>query len=554
VGGSGETLRAAAGVLALAAAAEAHAQRGSSGPAATAAMVPRVDDAVDRDLELLRAFGLLDPAATGQRPHARRTVARLLGRAAARLQAMQARGAAAAWMPTAERLLGRYGLGPAPHPAGPVPASRFGVEALRLLATATNSRPQALPPNGLGGVDAVVNPLADGRDGRRIGRGVTVAAEAEYRVAIGAHLAAQAVPRIAFMRGDDGRGKVPVASAQEFAIEATAANARLALGLLHRRWGQGADGGLALGPDAPPLPMAALSNDRPVLLPGVLRRIGPVQGTLLVAGLGRSQNFPGALLAGYKVSVLPTPGTELGVAVRTQTGGRGAPGAPAVYRVADLVPVLDVFVKQGGRREFSNKLATVDARASWPRARGLTVFGEVDLNDAARRWRVLWDDAAHRLGVRVPRVTDDGRVAAAVEVRHTGVRQYEHNPFTSGMTSGRFLLGDGLGARAHGAYLAVDLDGGALGVLRWHAAAERRGNDRYVWDAVAALPRLAERRVGEGRVRTTLRWEVGAAARGGRPGTAAAVVGGLERVVDAGYVAGARRSAGLIEVLLTRRF
>jgi len=122
------------------------------------------------------------------------------------------------------------------------------------------------------------------------------------------------------------------------------------------------------------------------------------------------------------------------------------------------------------------------------------------------------------------------------------------------MTARRFLLGDGLGPRARGGYLRVDLDAGRAGVLGWSVAAERRGNDRYVWDPEAALPRLAQRRAAEGRVRVMLRWEVGAAARGGRPGTSALLTGGFEQVTGARYVAGARRDAGLIEAVLTRRF
>jgi hypothetical protein len=142
----------------------------------------------------------------------------------------------------------------------------------------------------------------------------------------------------------------------------------------------------------------------------------------------------------------------------------------------DIIPALQYPLPRKNRSQISNKFAGWEYRVRIPEWRGTQIYVEHGFDDMdPRRWgSTFWSDGGHIGGVSVQNVADDGALSANAEYHHTGVRFYEHKPFTSGLTFNRTLMGDPLGNEADGAYLRLSWDRGGAGSLRVDGAIERR--------------------------------------------------------------------------------
>lgn len=434
------------------------------------ASVP-LESRVYRQIERLRGFGLVDDDVAGQGPFSRLHVQLLAHQARAnlaRLDAMPERRAAAEHLIAAMR----------DEHGAPGDARGARIDGADLSATLLDSPARAIVGAGMTQIDATVNPIADNRGGRRFADGATLAMEVAASGEAGKHVAFAIHP---MLTGADARGGAARADIDFRALNVTvgAANARLTVGRTPLLHGQGMSGGLFLSHNAPALDLVQLRSDRPARLPGFLGRLGPVQGSLFVADLGRHQNYPNAKLAGWKVTVLPSSRLELGVSVATHTAGRGAPAASFGERVVDLLPLIDVLFLQDRDLQFSNKLAGVDVR--W-RTGGAEIYLDAMADDFdIRRVRSsLWEDAGYVAGVTLPAFGSRGQWRFDAEYQHTGLRFYEHVQFTSGMTSEQRILGIPLGPQGNGVIGRARWSGRDESELSVSAAIERRSGDQWV--------------------------------------------------------------------------
>jgi hypothetical protein len=140
-----------------------------------------------------------------------------------------------------------------------------------------------------------------------------------------------------------------------------------------------------------------------------------------------------------------------------------------------------------------------------------------------------------------------------VEVRHTGLRFYEHAQFTSGITARGTLIGLPLGPRGNAVAARVGW-AGAAGDLGFAAVLERRSEDQYVTTVTGADDSgwrfvKTEDRPEESRVRFTASWSQ---RRGSAPGLE--VEAGAERSLNHGFVAGADRTNLVARIRLVAGF
>jgi hypothetical protein len=214
-------------------------------------------------------------------------------------------------------------------------------------------------------------------------------------------------------------------------------------------WGQGGAAGAFLSANARPLRAVAVQSDTAFALPGRLAALGRWRATFVAADLGRAQNFPHAKLLAYKVSLAARPTVEVGGGIMAQVGGRGAPPMSALDRTADLFPFVG-WLREGSDRLRSNKRADFDVRVRVPGWRGLSVGYEltVDDFDLRRPQSMLWEDAGNLLTVSVPRLARDGALALDLRAQRTGLREYRHYQFVSGVTYRDQVLGAPLGPNA----------------------------------------------------------------------------------------------------------
>jgi hypothetical protein len=334
-------------------------------------------------------------------------------------------------------------------------------------------------------------------------------------------------------------------------------NLLVEVGRDHLFYGQGMRASNSVSANAPALDMVKLASDLPFRLPWALRALGPTRASLFVADLGNRQNFPGAKLAGYKFSFAPSPRVEVGVSVIDQMGGRGAPTASFGERLLDLIPLVDPIFYGDRDLQFSNKLAGMDFRFRFPSARGLEwyVDGMLDDFDHRRIRSSFWEDAGWITGLSLPRLTSDGRLQLGTEFQHTGLRYYQHNQFTTGVTLNSRIIGNALGAKANAGYARLSWDWGTTSSLSLDAAYERRSSDRYrvrvddVEDKGWRFERI-ETRPKETRARVSVIWSAELSPT--RPRVLAEL--GYERVGNFAFVSGQERNNVLARLGLERRF
>ena len=416
-----------------------------------------VDDPLYRDADRLIDHGLVTHAIVGQRPYSRRTLARIAREARINLDASSTSVGERRLLDrrAAQHLLVSLAVEVAQLDG--VADGHAGIRAsplreLRIDGLVTDAPSRAVPPNGLGSVEADLNSLTDYRGGRRTLTGANLALESEHSVQFPAGISLQARPRAWW---HDGRSSGLGGLSGELLsgnLRAVRANVAVTVGREYTEWAQAEDAGLFFSANAPALDMIRIASDAPFLLPSVLSRLGSVAATLQVADLGRSDSNSHSRLVSYKVSLRPTAALELGATFENHYGGAGARGASAFDRVIDLAPFLDIFRHHVDSTTVeSDKLLGLDGRMRLESLGNISLFAELALEDfdVHRLRSIFTEDAAYTAGAIIP-VLFSPALSARVGYHTVGIRFYEHHLVRNGIASRRLILGDNLGRDAHG--------------------------------------------------------------------------------------------------------
>jgi len=420
--------------------------------AATAAPVSvnvPLDHWAYRAVERLYALGVVDLVLLGPRPWDRRTFARLTHEAAED----GVTGSAARDVARLERELGAE---LAELEAGTAGSYVKPLEALGVRGLATSGAPEAILDHGdvLGnGVDLRL----DWQAHARLGRHLAVAVRPELRWGSGDSIpfrrrGIDAVPPAV----DETGGRVEL---RESYAKLRLWNLEVEAGRDHLWWGVGRRGSLLLTNNAEPFDMLKLSNPDPVLLPWLLRVLGPVQATWFWTELEKSRAIPRASLTGLRIDLKPTPSWEIGVARVIQFGGAGRPGLLS-KGLGDLVSGTNV---DDASADTENSLAAIDLawRLRWPRP--ALLYYEFGGEDGAKLLSTLpfVSSIGQILGIYLPEVIPglpaDLRVELANNIQKTPPLWYRHGVYRSGYTYRGKILGHPFGGDAEAWSVRADL-------------------------------------------------------------------------------------------------
>ena len=210
-------------------------------------------------------------------------------------------------------------------------------------------------------------------------------------------------------------------------------------------WGEGRHGTLILTDNAKPLDMVRLTNPVPVLLPSVLRFLGPFRIDSFISRLGKQRHVPSPNLVGLRLDMRPLPWWELGMSRTVLFGGKGVPG----IGFADFLGILAGHNKV--RNDNSDSLAALDTRIRLPILFNTTLYGEWGGEDAAGG---IPTNNAWLAGLYLPAVDPSGRTALRIEyadlsyLAHNSPPWYRHQLYQSGYTYQGDLLGHPAGGAA----------------------------------------------------------------------------------------------------------
>ena len=405
-----------------------------------------LDDPAYAYLDRLEELGVVDSAVMGQRPYSFREMGRLAGsvRAAAGTRQLGSRERRLVHALLA-RLERRVMASPHLH-------SLLIDEAL-LVVSGTNAVRRAIPPAGSGSPpEASIDPLALRRLGEPAPRGRSQWLEVLQRGEPTSWLGFRARARVEARQPRDTIVAGRHAELLVGSLRARWRNAALTVGREQLGWGPGNDGGLFIAADAPALDQVTLATERPFLLPGWLRRAGPVSATLVVANMGPSLVRSHSKLLAYKLSARPAPAIELGATFQNHYGGEGGRPSPIFHRLIDFLPIIDIFRRHNYSDSTrlldvdSDKVIGVDARWRIDRLGGTIVSGEwlLDDFDVQRLTNTLNSAGSHALVVTVPRL---GLPEWSLKLRatHMGPLTYTNYWLKQGMTTRGRLIGNELG-------------------------------------------------------------------------------------------------------------
>lgn len=487
-------------------------------------------DPVYRDIDKLVAHGLVDKIIVGQRPYSRKEIARITSEAMKHLprledklndpklseekkEAIQER--LDYLRPILDRLKQGFQEELVLLKTMEGDSSWYSLHLLEKVTadfTGSNSKARVAPPNnGIGSINAVINPLLQYQQGRELIEGVNPSLETTHWARLTNHFAIYLQPRfqLAFATGENEANNNNIFLLYYYG-KVYFKNFELEVGRDSLAWGQGKDVGLLLSNNPRGLDMIKLSNDSPFLLPSFLKYLGPGKFSYFFSTLGPQQNFSYPYLLGYKFSIEPLSFFELGFSMLVESGGKGSPSASFGKRVLEGLP----FGALANTSELliSNLIGGLDFRFRIPPARNLEIYGEIAPDDSpklSRTYDLFILDSALMGGVYLGRLTNSGRADLRMEYHRTGPILYRHSQFTSGLTLNGFILGDNLGPNAQGFYLTSNFDINQQNLLTFDQAIELRSGD--IWSQNGdghSTPQfvVTQNNPSENRYRTTVSW------------------------------------------------
>lgn len=444
-----------------------------------------IDDPVYHDIDRLVGLGLARDVIYGQRPWSRGEIARIIAGAAKKhsdegpIIAPDERDLSLRieTEDLLERLQKEYREELIELGAADGERKTFSFHPLAYAQAEYNfldSEARSMPNNGLGFIDALVEPLAAYREGRRYPDGHQLALETEHRLRATRFFSFYLRPR--FQLDVTHGGNISAHPyVQQLYLKFAVPHFELLVGRDSIEWGQGEYGGILLSNNARPLDMIKISNPSPTFLPWVFRYLGPFRYTFFVANLGPEREFPYSFLTGAKFSIKPTSFLELGIDQLLMLGGDGAPGPLTPGNV--LQEFFGMRVGDVNAVNLTNREMGFDMRLTFSGLRNSQLYLDAQIEDFSSVLFMMLHTTSYQAGFYIPRLSNDGRFSLRLEYRHGSPYFSRHAPFTTGMALNRRILGDELGPQADGGYAQLYFDPNQNTSFKFGVAYERRDGD-----------------------------------------------------------------------------
>lgn len=450
-----------------------------------------INDPAYRQIDKLIAFGLIKDAIFGQRPWSRNEMARMIDEAARRLEEREAPltpdsrdlvpGIAALEILDRLRLDFREEL--ARRNGKPGNLRIHLLERFSLGYTLLDSPPRDIPQdNGIGRIDAYINPLVANQNGLDFTDGNNLWLESTHSALLSKYFSLSFTPHLRLLVPNTGSVK-PQFLVQNLYGKATVSNVELEAGRDHLIWGQGDRGGLLFSNNARALDMVKISNDSPFYHPWIFKYFGPSKYTFFVANLGPERIFSNAFLYGLKVSIKPASFLELGFSETIIIGGDGAPSLSFFDPIAELFPVHKIGRNVLFQDKSDHRFGFFDMRLTIPPLRNSVLYYEAFFDDSPARaighFSDIGDQMAMVVGFYIPHLTVDGTADMTLEYRHIPGVAYRHNRWISGYTLNRELIGDSLGPDGDAVTVRTAFDLQPQRTLAFSFAYENRDSDFF---------------------------------------------------------------------------
>jgi hypothetical protein len=217
-------------------------------------------------------------------------------------------------------------------------------------------------------------------------------------------------------------------------------------------WGPGYHGSLLLTNNAEPFTMVRLTNPQPVLLPWVLKYLGPFNFTLFTTKLEKDRkDVPEPYILGTRLNFKPLPYIEIGLEKTAMFGGKGRPEGLKTWWYS--------FIGRGNKVNginSSDQRAGFDVKLTLPfKLQPLQLYAEADGEDEAGGLPTKW---AYVTGIYLPRLLNLDRIGFRAEYATDHVSGhpnvwYNNFIYTAGYTYEGRIIGHHMGTDSKDIFL-----------------------------------------------------------------------------------------------------
>ncbi|XER14379.1 hypothetical protein SATMO3_46620 [Sporomusa aerivorans] len=290
-------------------------------------------------------------------------------------------------------------------------------------------------------------PLNNNNNGYRYGQNGNIIASFLFTGKLGEDVAVALEPRFSYDR--DQQGDVALTSGY---IKTRINGTAIQVGKDPVFWGHGATGSLILGNNMTPLTSIRLSNLEPYTSKGIFRFLGEMNFTAMYSELENDRTrfntneVDNPSFVGLRSTFTPQKNFTFGLSLTSMLGGKGK-GLSS----GDYWDWLTGRNDDAGEDKWNN-IAGLDFKVRLPKWNGVQIYGELYGEDQAN---YMPSKVAERVGVYIPRLSQDGRWDMKVEYVNTTNAWYSHQLYTNGYVYKGDIIGDPAGHNARQYYVQL---------------------------------------------------------------------------------------------------
>ncbi|MDO8493746.1 MAG: capsule assembly Wzi family protein [Deltaproteobacteria bacterium] len=342
-------------------------------------------------------------------------------------------------------------------------------------------------------ITARINPLVADRGGRPFVDGQNFSLETSHALYWEPYFSIVGQPQVFLQKNANGNDRFD-ANYDKLYLRSELKNVGIQFGRDRLLFGPGGQKGSVFSGNARGIDMFKISNVSPYRLPWILKYLGFLDTTFFFGVLENSREFPHAYVTGYVLSFLPHKNFQLSFTATSMSGGEGSPPASLGSRIFD--PFFGYMINSvsgaNPSDDFaSNRLGAFDFKWRIPSWRGAEIYYGFTLDDLNTQYR-FFHESFQRVGIYLPRLSNDGIESLRLEYNHAGVLPYRHAQFVSGWTRYNELMGDSLGPDSQAVHLTYDYSSNPAWEHMLAFSWEQRDSDDYVISGNDPIRRIAD--------------------------------------------------------------
>ncbi|PIR20631.1 MAG: hypothetical protein COV45_05380 [Deltaproteobacteria bacterium CG11_big_fil_rev_8_21_14_0_20_47_16] len=303
--------------------------------------------------------------------------------------------------------------------------------------------PTLVAPNGLDPISGEFHPFYWDQEGRHYVKGNNFDLQTRHSLQLGKYVSVFGRPQIEVtVPTVTGIGSSINIYAKTLAAKVGWKNVELEVGRDQLVWGSAQNGGVLFSNNPRGLDMIELDTPYPFHLPWALKKLGSYKLAVFLSNLGPQYSPERPWITGLQFVWHIIPSIRLGFNHELTFGGQGYPTLPPGDVILETIGFPMATGNPLGGGYPTNRSYTFSGGFRIPSLRNIEFATQIYFEDIS--FGDLGPVPGHYLtyfgNLRVPRLTNDGRLSLYAEYEYVGSRPYRHIQYFNGWTLNREFL------------------------------------------------------------------------------------------------------------------